>query len=47
MDLVLEEHDGEWFFGGHQLVKVGTYLWLYFTNINLDYVQIQSIEDIE
>lgn len=43
--LFVEKHDGEWFFGGHQEVKVGNFLWLYFPHVNLKSVEVESVEN--
>ncbi|MBI5620162.1 hypothetical protein HY949_00095 [Candidatus Gottesmanbacteria bacterium] len=44
--LLVEKHDGEWFFGGHQSIKVGNFLWLNFPKINAKNMEIESVEEI-
>lgn len=44
--LFVEQHGDLWYFGGHQIVKTGASLWLYFPDVNLAGVEIQNVEDI-
>lgn len=43
--LTVRYHDGGWYFGGHQQVKVGNQLWLYFPEVNLMGAELQTVED--
>lgn len=45
--LLVEKHNDEWFFGGHQAIKAGNLLWLYFPNVNLKSMEIESVEKSE
>ncbi len=44
--LVLEEHDNRWYFGGHQKVKVGRYIWLYLPEVDLPYMEIEAVDEV-
>lgn len=45
--LLVEEHDGGWFFGGHQKVKVGKYLMLYLSTVDVVNMEIEAIEPVD
>jgi hypothetical protein len=45
--LLVEKHNDEWFFGGYQAIKAGNLLWLYFPNVNLKSMEIESVEKSE
>lgn len=44
--LLVEKHNDEWFYGGHQSIKTGNFLWLYFPNVNLRNIEIESVEEV-
>lgn len=45
--LNVQSQNGDWFFGGHQKIKVGNSLWLYLSRVNLNGLEIQSVEDAQ
>lgn len=46
VELTIEKHGNEWYFGGHQNIKVGNNIWLYFPQVDLKFVEIESIRDV-
>lgn len=46
VELIIEKHGNEWYFGGHQNIKVGNNIWLYFPQVDLKFVEIESIRDV-
>ncbi|MEK7543644.1 MAG: DUF4330 family protein [Patescibacteria group bacterium] len=39
-----QHHDSGWYFGGHQSIKIGQQIWIYFSQVNV-MATIQSIQD--
>lgn len=46
VELTIEKHGNEWYFGGHQNIKVGNNIWLCFPQVDLKFVEIESIRDV-
>lgn len=44
--LLLEKHDDRWYFGGHQKVKVGRHLWLYLPEVDIPYMEIEAVDEV-
>ena len=40
-----QHYDTGWYFGGHQNIKVGQQIWIYFSRVNV-MAEIQSIQDV-
>lgn len=45
--LSVQNQNGDWYFAGHQKIKVGNGLWLYLSRVNLNPLEIQSVEDAQ
>ena len=45
--LLVEKHGDEWYFGGHQNIKVGNNLGLYFPKVDLKLIEIEKVQDVE
>ncbi|MBI5448709.1 hypothetical protein HY948_00085, partial [Candidatus Gottesmanbacteria bacterium] len=44
--LTIEQHNGEWFFGGHQNIKAGNLIWLYLPNVNVKGAEIETVTEL-
>lgn len=45
-ELTVEKHGDEWYLGGHQNIKVGNNIRLYFPQVDLKFVEIELIRDV-
>jgi len=45
MDLLAEKHGNEYYFAGHQKLKVGEVIWVYLSNVDIEYMSVMEIKE--